>query len=230
MSDIPVPPAIARVAPDGNLTPRQKRRILIEISLRKQKPGTGSSVEFMQRRTALNPWPDLRAILKGIDWVIIGGVATRAYMPERMTKDLDILVSQQDSEAVIERLKAAGYAVVSKLAIPGYLLHSPEGVEVGVLFSDAPWLRSALQQPRQDSAGYPVLDLPYLILMKLAAMRAQDWADISRMLGLASHEELSRVREIVARYSREDSSDLESLIYIGKKEQEPPAADDTSGD
>ena len=42
----------------------------------------------------MNSWPDLRKILKGILWVIIGGVATRAYMPERMTKDLDILVKE----------------------------------------------------------------------------------------------------------------------------------------
>ncbi len=79
----PIPPAIARVAPDGNLTPRQRRRFLIEMSLRRQKPGTGSSVEFMQRRTDLNPWPDLREILKDIPWAIAGGVATRACCSNR---------------------------------------------------------------------------------------------------------------------------------------------------
>ena len=41
----------------------------------------------------MNPWPDLRQVLTGIPWVVVGGVATRAYMPERATKDLDILVS-----------------------------------------------------------------------------------------------------------------------------------------
>jgi hypothetical protein len=40
----------------------------------------------------MNPWPDLRPFLRGIDWVLIGGVATRAYMPERATRDMDILV------------------------------------------------------------------------------------------------------------------------------------------
>src|SRR5512135_527330 len=99
-----IPPAIARIAPDGNLTPRQKRRFMIDMLKRRVRPGMGSSVEFMRRRTAMNPWPDLRPILKEIDWVIIGGVATRAYMPERMTKDLDILVHQRDGEVVIKRL------------------------------------------------------------------------------------------------------------------------------
>ncbi len=92
-----------------------------------------------------------------------------------------------------------------------------------MLFGELPWLDQALQQLEHDPAGYPVLGLPYLVLMKLSSMRAQDWADITRMLGLAKEADLNRVREIVARYSPEDSEDLESLIYIGKKEQEPPA-------
>jgi len=108
MNRLPVPPAIARIAPDGNLTPRQKRRFMIDMLKRRVRPGTGSSAEFMRRRTAMNPWPDLRPILRGIDWAIIGGVATRAYMPERMTKDLDILVHKDDGEAVMARLKKAG--------------------------------------------------------------------------------------------------------------------------
>ena len=33
--------------------------------------------------------------------------------------------------------------------------------------------------------GLPIIDLPYLVLMKLSASRTQDLADISRMLGLA---------------------------------------------
>lgn len=91
-----LPPPIAGTAPDGHLTPRQRRRILIDISLRRQRPGSGSSHAFMQERTAMNPWPDLRAILQGIPWAVADGVATRAYMPERMTRDLDILVRQTD--------------------------------------------------------------------------------------------------------------------------------------
>jgi len=175
----------------------------------------------------MNPWPDLRPILQGIDWAIIGGVATRAYMPERMTKDMDILVHRSDGETVIERLKQAGYRVVSSLAIPGFLLLSPEGIEVDVIFGDYPWLKNALAQPAHDPAGYPVIELPYLILLKMAAQRAQDWADVARMLGWASDADLDEVRAAVARYTPEDSEDLESLIFIGKKEQEiPPKTDE----
>jgi hypothetical protein len=217
-----IPPIIAKIAPDGNLTPRQKRGILIEMSLRRQRLGTGSSLDFLMRRTAMNPWPDLRSILKGIPWVIIDGVATRAYMPERMTKDLDILIRKSDEDEVVKRLETAGFTRISKLAVPGYLFQAPDGAEVDVLIGDMPWISDALSRPNQDPTGYPVLDLPYLVLMKLDAMRAQDWADITRMLGLASEKELEEVKKIIARYSPEDAADLEALIFIGKKEQELP--------
>src|SRR3990172_7238287 len=118
---LPVPPAIARIAPDGNLTPRQRRHFMIERLLRRgPRSGTGSSHEFLRRRTAMHPWPDLREILKDIPWAIIGGVATRAYMPERMTKDMDVLVRDQDGEEVIRRLTSAGFKLASELAVPGY--------------------------------------------------------------------------------------------------------------
>jgi hypothetical protein len=228
-----IPPKIAAIAPDGNLTPRQVRRLLIEMSLRKQKPGSGSAHEFLRKRTALNPWPDFREILKGIDWVIIGGVATRAYMPERMTKDMDILVSRSDGEEVIARLQQAGYTVLSRLAVPGYLMRSPEGREIDVLFGKQKWLREALVHPERDPAGYPVIGFSYLILLKITAARPQDWADVSRMTGLASEDQLNEARAVVARYSPEDSEDLEALILLGQRELETPPEpppDDASSD
>ncbi len=95
-------PAITQIAPDGRLSPRPKRRLLLKMALQRVRPGTGSSHEFMLRRTAMNSWPDLRHIIKGVDWVIVGGVATRAYMPVRGTKDLDLLARQDAGEFLIE--------------------------------------------------------------------------------------------------------------------------------
>ncbi|MDO9301333.1 MAG: hypothetical protein Q7T89_08115 [Anaerolineales bacterium] len=229
MNNNPVPPAIARIAPDGNLTPRQMRRFMIDMAKRNGKPGTGSSHEFMRRRTAMNPWPDLRPILKGIDWAVVGGVATRAYMPERMTKDLDIIVHQRDGEAVIKRLEQAGYHIVSRLSIPGYLMLSPDGTELDVIFGNYRWLKKALTQPGQDPAGYPVVKLPYLVMMKMEAQRVRDLGDLGTMLGWASDADLDEVRAVVKQYTPEDVEDLESLIFIGKKEQEFPPSDETGG-
>ena len=226
MNNLPVPLAIARIAPDGNLTPRQKRRVMIDMVLRRVKPGTGSGHDFLRRRTSMNPWPDLRPILRGIDWALIGGVATRAYMAERATKDMDILVHEQDGEAAVKKLQEAGYRIVSHLAVPGYLMLAPDGTELDIIFGRYRWLKDALNHPKTDPAGYPVVALPYLVLLKMEAQRPQDWADVSRMLGWASDSDLNDVRDVVKKYTPEDSEDLESLIFIGKKEQEiPPNAE-----
>ena len=170
----------------------------------------------------MNLWPDLRPILDGVDWAIVGGVATRVYMPERMTRDLDILVRARDGEMATTRLIKAGYKTSSRLAIPGVLMLSPDGVEVDVLFGEYPWLDEALKTVTRDAAGYPTIGLPYLILLKMDAQRAQDWADVSRMLGWASDIDLDVVRTVFERFSPDDLEDLESLIFIGKKERESP--------
>lgn len=168
----------------------------------------------------MNTWPDLRPILKGLDWLVVGGVATRNYMPERMTRDLDILIRERDSDTVIAKLEAAGYKAESQLSIPGVLMTSPDGVEVDVLFGKAPWLEEALKNTATDPAGYPTIALPYLILLKMDAQRAQDWADVSRMLGWANEADLEKVRDVFRKYAPQDAEDLESLIFIGKKERE----------
>ena len=170
----------------------------------------------------MNPWPDLRPILAGISWAITGAVATRAYMPERMTQDLDILVHRADCQVVWQRFQAAGYKLSSVLDAPYFVARSPDGVEVDVICADFPWLQEALTTPQHDLANYPVLDFPYLIIMKLMANRGIDIGDMTRMLGLASPEQLDRVQALVAHYSPQDSEDLQALILLGQLEMEPP--------
>ncbi|HUG34020.1 MAG TPA: hypothetical protein VMJ90_04575, partial [Anaerolineales bacterium] len=217
-----IPPAIARIAPDGNLTPRQIRRIMIDMVMRKGKPGTGSSAEFMRRRTAENPWPDLREILKSVEWAIVGVVATRAYMPERMTQAMDILVYESTGEMVIKLLEQAGYRVSSGLTTSGCLMLAPDETIVNVIFGHEVWLKKALSDPGKDPAGYPVIRLPYLVMMKMNAQRTRDMGDLGTMLGWASDADLDAVRAVVKQYAPEDLEDLESLIFIGKREQENP--------
>jgi len=215
-----IPRAIAAIAPDGQLSPAQRRRVLIDISMRCIKPGTGSAPEFLRRRTAMITWPDLRPVLRGIPWVIVGDVATRAYMPERTTKDVDILVRRDDGDEVRKRLEAAGYKFVAPLALPGFTVCSPDGVEIDIILGDYPWLDEALAHLRRDPAGLPVLDLPYLVIMKIDASRGRDIGDLTTMLGLASDETLERVRAVATRHAPDVVDDLESLIYLGKIEMQ----------
>ena len=213
-----VPPAIAAVASDGQLTPAQRRRLLLSLSLRRQKPGTGSAPQFLRGRSARYAWPDLRDLLKGLRWAVVGAVATRAYMPERMTSEFKVLVHPEDSGEALARLRSSGFRLATELSIPGCTLQAPDGTEIHLLLVPFAWIDDAFQRLRRDAAGFPVLELPYLVLMKLETSRAQDLADLSKMLGLAADEELDRTRECVARYMPEASDDLESLIYLGRLE------------
>ncbi len=214
-----IPATIAQIAPDGKLTSRQKRKLYINMALRRIQPGTGSSHEFMQRRTALKQWPDLREILKEVDWVIVGGVATRAYMPERFTEDLDILVRQADTDFVLACLQKANFSVEGSLAIPGFMLTSPSGTPIDLLLGNQSWLDEAFSHPNKDKAGFPVLGFPYLILMKMDASRGRDFGDVTTMLGWANEADLDAVKHVVKKYSPQDSEDLETLIFLGQQER-----------
>jgi hypothetical protein len=139
-------------------------------------------------------------------------------MPERATQDIDILVRAQDADQVCQRLEAAGYTWIASLGVPGFLMQSPSGIELDVLLGTATWTEAALRHLKRDPAGYPILDLPYLVLSKLTVSRVQDLADISRMLGLANEDDVARVRQVVARYTPDEVEDLESLIDLGQLE------------
>ena len=200
------------------MTVAARRRLLLDMARRRAQPGTGSARAFLEQRTAMTRWPDLTPALAGIPWAVVGAVATRAYMPERTTQDLDILVAASNREEVRVRLQQAGFLPVQELAIRGMTWRSPTGALVDVIESEATWVADALRSLGQDHQGLPVLDLPYLVLMKVQAGRAQDLADSARMLGAAPEARRQETREIFRRWLPEALEDLESLIALGQLE------------
>lgn len=221
----PIPAAIAAIAPTGLLTPRQRRHFVIARLLLRHSTGTGSRHAALRRRTAVQSWPDLRALLADIPWAVVGGVATRAYMPERMTRDMVVLVRQADGPVALRRLVDGGFEPLGPLAISGQSMRSPGGVEVDVLFGDEPWLDEALADLDRDAAGLPVIGLPFLVLLKMRAARTQDCADVARMLGQADASSLGDVRAVVGRFSPDDAEDLEALIFLGRQEMRESVGD-----
>lgn len=199
-------------------TPTARRRLLLTLALKRARPGTGSAEVFLRGRTAMATWPDLSNVLAGLSWAVVGAVATRAYMPERTTQDLDVLVASEDAAQVRARLEGAGYVWVQPLAIGGTTWRSPEGALVDVIVPSLPWVREALASPGRDPQGLPVLSLPYLVLMKLQAGRTQDLADAARMLGLASEAVRQTTREVFQRWLPDALEDLENLITLGELE------------
>ena len=199
-------------------TPAARRGLLLKMALRRARPGTGSAEVFLRERTAMVTWPDLTEVLGEIPWAVVGAVATRAYMPERVTQDLDVLVRAVDAVEARARFRAAGYTQVQELAIGGVTWRSPAGALVDVIESSLDWVLEALRSPGRDPQGLPILTLPYLVLTKVQAGRTQDLADAARMLGLASAEVREATREIVRRWLPDALEDLENLIVLGELE------------
>ena len=197
----------------------QKRKQLIKLVMKYVKKGSGSSLEFLNSRSWTYPVANLNEIIKQAPFVIVGGVATRLYMPERMTLDLDILVRAEDTQLVYEDLEKAKGQRIGDLSIAGTQWRLDDGTSLDVLEFEGDWVVEAISSPNYATDGLPVIDLPYLVLMKLIAGRSQDIADISRMLGVAEDLQLQRVKKVINQYLPNAIEDLESLAVLGKLEQ-----------
>lgn len=197
-----------------------RRKRFLDLVHRLVRPGSGSTVEFLNQRTWSHPVTDLNAIIQRVPFVVVGGVATRLYMPERMTLDVDILIRAEDSVLVYGELQQSGHQRTGDLSIGGSQWQLLDGTCLDILEGTDDWVVKALAEPNYGPDGLPVITLPYLVLMKLLAGRSQDLADISRMLGGALEEELDSIRGVVGQYLATAQEDLESLIALGQLERQ----------
>ncbi len=165
-------------------------------------------------------WPDLTPILSPIRWAVVGAVATRLYMPERVTRDLDIVVEATNGSEVRSKLQRAGFDYQGELSIGGSSWQMPDDELLDVLEGHDAWWKEAISeaQENRDAQGLPVIPMRYLILVKFQAGRVQDIADVTRMLGQASGSTLDAVRVLFEQYASQDREDLESLIELGQLE------------
>lgn len=196
------------------------RRTLVEMALRRAKPGTGSSQAMLLRRTAELQWPRVDLALAPVLCAVVGAVATRQYMSERRTGDIGVVVFSADADRGYQQPRTAGYEYQGQLGIGGSIWTAPDGHEVDLLEMNAPWLPRAIRdaQGNRDLQGLPILPLPYLVLMKLDSSRAQDLADISRMMGQADVSAVDETLAVVSQHAPADLADLRSLIELGRLE------------
>ncbi|HEV2108699.1 MAG TPA: hypothetical protein VGR16_10595 [Thermomicrobiales bacterium] len=200
----------------------KSRRPILDMALRRVKPGSGSSVAFLSTRTWSDPLTPLDLHRLRTPFVIVDGVATALYMPQRVMLDLDLLVIPADEPQLAEEMRQAGGIHQGTLTVGGSSWQFPAGSRLDVLAPAEPWVEAAVSSPNRAPTGLPVIALPYLVLMKLASGRAQDIADLSRMLGQADPSLRASVREAVATFRPEDMEDLESLIILGDLELQEP--------
>lgn len=193
--------------------------VFLQLALRRAARGTGSSAPFLDQRTAMIPTPDITAILGATPWLLIGGLALRAYAPERMTLDVDIMIAADAESAAKSAFLAAGYQITGPLTIGGFTAHPLDGgAPIDVLTSVAPWFADALAHPTRDLAGLPVMPKPYLLLLKLQAGRTQDLADVQRLLRSTTTAERSALRLIVSRYAEDLVEDYDALVQLADLE------------
>ena len=192
-------------------------RELIDMASRRIREGSGS-----YRTGPSDCWvqkaPDISSLLGRIPYVLIGGLATRLYMPERMTLDVDVLIHGDDHDAAGRALAKNGAVSIGPLSIGGSSWRLQQGGVVDLIALHFAWIDEAIQSARQGPDGHPYADLPWLVLLKLAASRSQDLADCARMLAGANDQVLQQVRRVVMQHRPEDIEDVESLIRLGKLE------------
>ncbi len=199
--------------------PEQRRKIYIEIALRRCRPGSGSSQEFLNKITWNHPVTNIKMIIQKNLFVVVGGIATRLYMPEQMTDKLDILVLTQDAANLYLELEQAGSRRTGELSIGGSTWELADGTYLDVIESRDSWVREAIANPNKAPDGLPIIGLPYLVLMKLKASRGIDIGDLTRMLGGADETALRLVRRAIKDFLPDAVEDLESLIVLGKLER-----------
>lgn len=171
---------------------------------------------------------NLAKLFHGFSYAVVGGVATRAYMPERFTKDIDVLLPPETIDAAQARLLENGWHELHSLHFPqaGLMLRGTawgNGLEeLDLLTSDASWVNEAVASAVDDASGIAIVSLPFLLLMKLEASRVQDTSDIARMLALADDKTIARAREVIHCYSSDSLAleDFDSLLEIGRWELE----------
>lgn len=217
---------------------RDRRRFFIERGLRRRRHGgCGSDLEALMQLPRTEIQVNARELFGKISFCVVGGIATRAYMPERSTKDIDFLVSADDFEGAEQRLREAGYSAIARrddLLFPDSRLGlfgrawQKEDIRIDLISSSQEWVHEAMMTESYDQTGLRVIALPYLVLMKIDASRGQDQADVERMLGRVSAEDVERIAEIVDRYSGDPQAadDVRQYALLGQMEYQAHPPDD----
>jgi aminoglycoside-2''-adenylyltransferase len=115
-----------------------------------------------------------------LDYVLVGGLAVIHHGYVRATRDIDLLVERDDLGRVERLLGSGGFERTSQ----GHLCHSASGVDVDLLFAGDPIPpRERARFPSPAAVGRStregdVVDLPWLVALKLHAGRHRDLADV----------------------------------------------------
>jgi len=154
---------------------------------------------------------------KKLPYLLIGGMAVAWWIPERLTRDVDIVVPAWKRHA--SRIKAALVASGARVTAlemrwlfeQRFVLLQTSGPRLDVHISRTAHDRAAIAQAAQGEYGdrrVPVATPEDLILYKLKAWRLQDRADIDRLLRVLKDIRRSYVESWLDTLSTETGADL----------------------
>ncbi|WP_228024963.1 nucleotidyltransferase family protein [cf. Phormidesmis sp. LEGE 11477] len=153
----------------------------------------------------------------GLRYVVVGGVASAHYQPARFTEDIDLMVLAEDATAVEHALQLAGWSQLGIISFGGSSWQSAEGELIDLLHApEQSWVTAALDAPIKTLEGLQIIDLPYLIILKLSATRAVDIGDIVSMLQHAAEDETVRIRQAVETHRSDLLEDFEQFNEIAR--------------
>jgi hypothetical protein len=209
---------------------RDRRRFYLDRGLRKKGRGSGSDLRALMElpREVVVVRPE--DLFGDVPAIVIGGVAARAYAPERFTKDIDFLIVHDRFAEATSLLAKRGWKKELDLVFPNASLGlageawKKDGQEIDVIASDQAWANEAFEKPTYDQTGLRVIPLAYLVLMKLDSARGIDQGDLTRMLGRLDDIEINSIVKMVEKHSHDPQAadDVRQYALLGRMEWETP--------
>jgi hypothetical protein len=132
----------------------------------------------------------------GIRYAVVGGNAVALWVAKadpsatRTTKDVDLLVAQEDTERITDAMTSLGFAREDLRSLVLFLDPEEPARRAGVhLVWSGQKVRPSYAHPApsvdeaiRDDDGFLVLDLPALVQMKLTSMRDIDRVHVADLL------------------------------------------------
>src|ERR1700761_2115395 len=101
---------------------RGKPDFTTAAGLRRRPIGAGSAMETLMQSPRTKLFLTVEELFGAIPAAIVGGVATRAYAPERTTQDLDVLVDHGQYSGAVLQIEARGWRKLHELVFPNTML------------------------------------------------------------------------------------------------------------
>jgi hypothetical protein len=189
----------------------------------RRRPGSGSDLGglLVEDRPIEGKWLLLDRAFGEVPHAVIGAVACNQHMPSRYTADIDFAVAVEQDDEAVAALERAGWSRVRELALrpplTGWEWRDGDGLPADVIAVPGAFGEALVASARDNlGGGLPLATLSHLVTLKLLAGRAQDAADITRMLGHQDELTLQSVRAVVCKVLGGGQLEaLDQLIELG---------------